>query len=73
MAVAIKTAPSFQASTPTVLFNGAFNLRSDSGISYDVDSRHKRFVMIRRADGGHAATDVRVVLSWFDDFRNALR
>jgi hypothetical protein len=47
MATHIESAPVFQYSPPRKLFDGVFNLRAESGVSFDVDSPGKRFLMIR--------------------------
>jgi Tol biopolymer transport system component len=65
----------FGANTPTKLFEGMENLRSDTGNSYDVDPRTGRFVMTRSADPAAApsVTSLNVVLNWFDDLRRTSR
>jgi serine/threonine-protein kinase len=69
MSAAVQTRPSFQASTPKRLFNGVFNQRSNSGVSYDVDPKGGRFLMIRPVADSETAAQVRVVVSWFDELR----
>jgi len=65
----VELQPTFRPGTPSVLFQGIYNMRSDSGISFDVDPRSGRFVMIRLASSGGAQPRVRLILNWFDDFR----
>jgi serine/threonine-protein kinase len=68
MSVAISTSPSFQASKPANLFSGIFDLRTNSGLTYDVDPKGNRFLMIRAAEES-TAPSVMVVLNWFDELR----
>ena len=68
MSVAISTKPSFQASTPTNLFGGIFDLRTNTGITYDVDPKGNRFLMIRPAEES-IAPSVMIVLNWFEELR----
>jgi serine/threonine-protein kinase len=69
MSVAVETRPSFQAGTPKKLFSGIFNQRSNSGVSYDVDPKGGRFLMIRPVEDSETPSQVRVVVNWFDELR----
>ena len=69
MSAAVQTRPSFQASRPKRLFSGVFNQRSNSGVSYDVDPKGGRFLMIRPVADSETPAQVRVVVSWFDELR----
>jgi serine/threonine-protein kinase len=68
MSVAISTRPSFQAGTPTNLFGGIFDLRTNTGITYDVDPKGNRFLMIRPAEES-TAPSVMIVVNWFEELR----
>jgi Tol biopolymer transport system component len=68
MSVAVATAPTFQAGKPEPLFGGIFDLRTNSGITYDVDPKGNRFLMMRPADES-TAPSVMIVLNWFDELR----
>jgi Tol biopolymer transport system component len=68
MSVAIQTSPSFQAGKPTSLFGGSFDLRTNTGITYDVDPKGNRFLMLRPAEES-TAPSVMIVLNWFDELR----
>jgi hypothetical protein len=68
MTVAISTKGSFQASAPTNLFGGIFDLRTNTGITYDVDRKGSRFLMIRPAEAA-TAPSVMIVLNWFEELR----
>ena len=63
MSARIGAGPSFQNDTPQVLFDGVYNLRSDSGVSYDVDPKG-RFLMIRPAADDSTPASVRMILHW---------
>jgi serine/threonine-protein kinase len=69
MSVAVDTRSTFQNGTPKTLFNGVFDLRSNSGVSYDVDPKGKRFLMLRLAEDVNSTAQVRIVLNWFDELR----
>ena len=64
MATHIDSTPVFQYSPPRKLFDGIFNLRAESGVSFDVDSAGKRFLMIRLTGEGAAPGSIRVITGW---------
>ncbi|HEX5215102.1 MAG TPA: protein kinase [Vicinamibacterales bacterium] len=68
MVAAVTTKPEFRSNPPQVLFEGIYNLRSDTGMTYDVDSKTGRFAMLRPAGqaAGAAAARVRVVMNWIE-------
>jgi serine/threonine-protein kinase len=72
MAVSVETRARFEAGTPRVLFDGAYQMRSDSGISYDVDPKGGRFLMIRPAEESDEARGIRIVLNWSREVRRTL-
>jgi serine/threonine protein kinase len=51
-------------SPPRALFDGIYNLRAESGVSYDVHPKGNRFLMIRLADQGTVASSIRVITNW---------
>jgi len=67
----INPGASFQNDTPQLLFEGVYNLRSDSGISYDV-SGNGRFLMIRPTDDDATPAGVRMILNWTDTLKQAV-
>jgi len=69
MGAAVDASPAFKAGTPRRLFSGTFNLRSNSGVSYDVDPKSGRFLMIRPAEDYAAIAQVQVALNWFGELR----
>jgi eukaryotic-like serine/threonine-protein kinase len=64
MAAHIVPGPVFQYAPPRMLFDGLFNLRAESGVSYDVDPAGNRFLMIRLASDDVATSSVRVITNW---------
>jgi len=68
MAVSIDTRGTFTPRTPTVLFDGVYNLRSDTGISYAVAPKGDRFLMIRLT-GENVTSTMLVVTNWFAELR----
>ena len=68
MASRIPPGPVFQYAQPRVLFDGVFNLRAESGVSYDVDPKGNRFVMIRLAGQDISTSSVRVIRNWSAEF-----
>lgn len=70
MVVALDTSTTFKPGTPMVLFDGVYNLRSDTGISYDLHPRGDRFLMVRLTDENVAST-ITVVMNWFADLKRS--
>jgi Tol biopolymer transport system component len=68
----VERQPTFRPGTPSLLMQGIYNMRSDSGISFDVDPKSGRFVMIRLASSGASQARVRLVLNWLDEFRRLM-
>jgi serine/threonine-protein kinase len=67
MAVPVETVGAFSSGKARVFFKGAHNLRSDTGISFDVDRKLPRLLMIRPAVDRQSPPVVRVVLNWFTE------
>ena len=72
MRVAVEPGSAFDAGTPQELFKGVYDLRSNSGVTYDVDPKSNRFLMIRVGEDAAAPAQVRVVVNWFDELRRAV-
>ena len=68
MRVPLVSLEPFQAGLPVPLFDGVFNLRSDTGVSYQPHPDGTRFLMTRAADV-NASSSVRVMTRWFDELR----
>ncbi|HWK11698.1 MAG TPA: protein kinase [Vicinamibacterales bacterium] len=75
MQATVAAGESFAAETPTKLFDGLFNLRSDTGVSYDVDPKTGRFLMTRPADltASASVSSLDVVLNWVEELRRLTR
>jgi serine/threonine protein kinase/Tol biopolymer transport system component len=71
MAAKVVARPVFESKPPEVLFEDVYNYRTDSGITYDVDPRRGRFLMIRPAspNSREAVTRVRMVVNWVDEVK----
>jgi len=67
MAVPVESGGTFRSATPRLLFEGVYNLRSDSLRSYDVDPVTGRFLMIRPLEEGQPPPSIRVTINWFDE------
>jgi eukaryotic-like serine/threonine-protein kinase len=57
----------FESSLPTQVLKGIYNLRNESGISYDVDPKEERFLMLRPAEGAADALSLRVITNWTNE------
>ena len=69
MVAPVESGGTFRSGTPRLLFEGVYNLRSDSLRSYDVDPVSGRFLMIRPLDEGQPPPSIRVTINWFDELR----
>ena len=70
MSATVTTSQGFRSNPPTLLFEGVYNLRSDTGMTYDVHPKTGRFVMLRPAGQTPGVTNrVRVILNWLDHVR----
>ena len=59
----------FESSLPTQVLKGIYNLRNESGISYDVDPKEERFLMLRPAEGAADALSLRVITDWSSELK----
>ena len=66
MAVTVQTSPRFVPGPARVLFDGAFNWRTEAGMNYTIDPITGRFLMILPpgAGGGDGSPAVRVITNW---------
>lgn len=69
MAVDITTQPTFSAGTPRLLFEGRYERSRGFRANYDVTPDGERFVMVRAGEQEWAATQVNVVLEWFEELK----
>ena len=58
----------FAPAQPQLVFDGVYNLRSDTGISYAVAPKGDRFLMVRLTDENTAST-LTLVTNWFTELR----
>jgi eukaryotic-like serine/threonine-protein kinase len=71
MAVEITTQPSFSAGKPKVLFAGQYQPSPNPvpNANYDVSSDGQRFLMLKPGGQDQAATQINVVLNWFEELK----
>src|SRR5262249_9087749 len=55
LAVSVEAGAQFRTSEPRVVVDGIYNLRSGSLMSYDVDPKRERFLMIRPANSSESS------------------
>jgi len=67
--VPIETQTSFQAGTPKNLFGDVYDLRSNTGETYDVDPRGGRFLLMRPPKEEVSSAQVRMVLNWSSEIQ----
>jgi hypothetical protein len=68
MRVPIVSTDPFEVGLPVQLFDGVYNLRSDTGISYQPHPDGARLLMLRAADVT-ASSSIRVMTGWFEELR----
>ncbi len=68
MRVPVTISSTLQSGTAETFFNDAFDLRSNSGETFDVSPRDSRILMIRPPPGDRGST-IKVVLNWFEELR----
>jgi len=68
MVVEVKTQPTFNAGRPRLQFTGSF-LRTPNRINYDVSPDGETFVMVDASEENGAATQVNVLLNWFEEVK----
>ena len=71
MVLDVATQPSFSAGKPRVLFEGQY-FTSDWPLvstAYDVSADGQRFLMVKRTEQAASATQINVVLNWFEELK----
>ena len=71
MVVSVETEASLRVGTPAILFNEIYDLRSNSGETYDVDPRGERFLMNQPLKED-VSVQIRVVVNWFEELRKLI-
>ena len=69
MAVPVDTHDGFRPGTPAPLFEGVYNFRLEAGLSFDVDPRSDRFLMLTQTEDERSLASVRLVINWFEELR----
>jgi Tol biopolymer transport system component len=68
MVVAVDTRTTFAPQSPALVFDGVYNLRSATGISYAIAPANDRFLMVRLTEEG-TASSLTVVTNWFAELQ----
>jgi eukaryotic-like serine/threonine-protein kinase len=69
MAVDITTQPTFTVGSPRLLFEGRYETSPNFISGYDVSSDGQRFLMIQPVEPEQPATQINVVLNWFEELK----
>jgi serine/threonine-protein kinase len=69
MAVPITLQPTFAAGVPRPLFRNAFEPSGTNSSGYDVSPDGRRFLVIQPTEPEQPATQVSVVINWFEELR----
>jgi hypothetical protein len=69
MVVNVTTQPSFAAAKPRMLFEGHYAADTKNETNYDVTPDGQRFVMVQPSEQERTATQINVVLNWFEDLK----
>jgi hypothetical protein len=72
MAAHVVPGPVFQYAPPRQVFSGVFNLRAESGVSYDVEPKGNRFLMIRPAADATGFAAIRVITNWSGELERVM-
>ena len=68
MSVSVGTQAVLAPKAPVLVFDGVHDFRSDTGLSFAVDPKGDRFLMIRLS-GENTTSSIVVVLDWFQELR----
>ncbi len=69
MVVSVVAAPTFQAQTPRLLFEGSYRYDPGSRFSnYDISPDGQRFVMVKETED-QETSQINVVLNWFEELK----
>jgi Tol biopolymer transport system component len=69
MVVDVTTQPRFGATKPRILFEGSYAADTLAWRSYDITADGHRFVMVRPSEEELKATQINIVLNWFEDLK----
>jgi hypothetical protein len=73
MAVTVEAGKSFNTSAPTPALTNVYNLRTESGNSYDVERPSGRFLMLRPSEANVPLTSLHLIVNWREELRDKLR
>jgi hypothetical protein len=73
MVARVDPGATFQFSLPQVLFEGRYHLRSDSGLSFDVDPKVPRFLTLQLGHDSPSIGTIRVIVNWVAELRQLMR
>ena len=73
MVVDVTTGPSFSAGKPRILFEGSYTHAAGPAevlfSNYDISPDDQRLLMVQESDAAMAATQINVVLNWFEELK----
>ena len=69
MAVDIATQPTLSSGSPRLLFEGRYEPSPTGSSGYDVSPDGQRFLRIQPIQAERPATQINVVLNWFEELR----
>ena len=69
MVVDVRAQPAFTAGSPRLLFEGRYEPSPAGGQGYDVSLDGQRFLMVQAAEPDQPATQINVVLNWFEELK----
>ena len=71
MSTTVTAKPELRSTPPTMVFDGVYNLRTETGISYDIHPKTGQFLMIRPAGqaAGAPPPRVRVLMNWTEELK----
>ena len=69
MAAGTTTQPTFSADNPKMLFGGQYVPTVQTMPNYDVSRDGQRFPMVKASEQTEAATQINVVLNWFEELK----
>src|SRR5437762_4163811 len=69
MVVDVTTQPSFTTTKRRMLFEGYYAADTKNETNYDVTPDGQRFVMVKPSEQERTATQINMVLNWFEDLK----
>jgi len=72
MAVSVETSSTFAVAVPKMLFEGRYQFSGTGVSAYDVSPDGRRFLMVQPAEAARPATQIHIVLNWFEELKTAV-